>query len=114
MDHVTMQLLTNPVAAQFAASLPAIIDPAVLAEKYRILSAHDDKTSAAMCLAIEHHVRTMATIDFMNPAVLSALQCVERDLALRTKRTKSNKAKAYRRRENARKLAAQGVEKNED
>jgi hypothetical protein len=92
LERLTAQLMFNPVAREFAATLPATIDPMVAATKYRQLSHFGDDQSRAMCLAIEHHVRTLATIDFMNQAVLKALSIVEAAQTERNRADKNQKA----------------------
>jgi hypothetical protein len=92
LERLTAQLIFDPVASKYAASLPANLDPMVAATKYRQQAHFGCRYSRAMCLALEHHIRTLATIAFTDPAVLKALSIVEEAQAERNRADKNQKA----------------------
>ena len=108
LSNLTARLMCDPVAQSFADQLPANVNHAAIAEKYRILSAHDDARSISMCLAIEFHLRNLAVIAFHDYGVIDALNTMENAQAIAKKRQAATK-----RRENAARRRAAKLEKEQ-
>jgi hypothetical protein len=83
MSELAGRLMFNKKAMAFAKSIPPRAPVGPLSLKYAALSAYGDKQSEAACLAIEHHIRLVATQKWDDEEVVAALDRVEAAIAFK-------------------------------
>lgn len=70
-------LMQHPIAGRFYGQIPANSEPGCLAAQFERFIVHGDYQSQCFALAIENHVRQLATIHFQNGSVRDALSKIE-------------------------------------
>ena len=104
LSQLTGEVLLNSKASAYAAAIPPTANVPALADLYARLAHHNDEDSEAAALAIEHHVRTVATIDPIG--TIEPLKIVERAQEVARKRKAAARRSAASRRVSAKKRKA--------